>query len=76
MAVDVSRASHTHQTPQVGRPQHMPMTSVRAVITMAISADAAAVTVPPLRLLPEVHDAAERGDDAADVGHDHDGTWT
>ena len=40
MAVEVSRASHTQYTPQVGRPQSMPVTRVTAVKTAAISAAA------------------------------------
>ncbi len=37
IAVDVSRASHAHQTPHVGRPQMAPVTSVSAVKTMLTS---------------------------------------
>ena len=69
MAVEVSRASQTHQTPQVGRPQSMPMTRVSAVNTMAISADAAAVMSHQRDFFQRYMTLAERRDHAADVGH-------
>ena len=36
--MEVRRASHTQYTPQVGRPQSMPVTRVTAVNSVAISA--------------------------------------
>ena len=42
MSSEVRRASHTHQVPQVGRPQSEPVASARAVSTAPIGAAALA----------------------------------
>ena len=57
--VEVRRASHTQYTPQVGGPRSCRSRGVSAVKTMATSADGGGGEVPPPRLLPEEHDAAD-----------------
>src|SRR6476469_8659797 len=77
MAVLVSRASHSHQVPQVGRPHKEPTTSIIAVNSTPTSADApASRSQDAFRVRGTSHstDAIAVTPNARYASHAH-GTW-
>ncbi len=59
--MEVSRASHAHHTPQVGRPQIDPVTNVSTVNTVPTSiADTARRSKNRLRVLGHNHSALDK----------------